>query len=646
MARIKTLQIHNYKFFDNQKPIALNSKHLLLYGENGSGKSSIYWSLHTLFESSLKTDVEEIKKYFYPPTDERPESLVNIYATTINDDIEHCNSFIEVVTDEDADNIYRVSLKDLGIKDNIKAQETNKASDFISYKVLYKFQDFWNGESMNLANIFISNILPFIEFPENEIIRDGTIKIITNAKEMWDEIKIGPGTTINGKGKTIQVYKYSEENQKFNAFVGRFNDNIQKLIEFINIEAPLILAKFGYDIDFELNFKAASFHKADSRFHWHNDFIILFKITKYLGDAFTINRPQSFLNEAKITAIGLSIRLAILKKRINEEAGDRLKFIVLDDVMISLDMNNRDRLIDFLISDENKFTTNYQILFLTHERSLFHFVMNKIKTNGQKDDWVYKEIYVNNLDENESPAIYNYPNKLEKAEYYLYNHDYPACGIYLRTKCEKLIDSLLPDSFKKTTKISDNSGLHETVSLNLNDKIKKLEEFFMKENIDFGLFKDLVVYKNVLLNALAHNDLHSPLYKIELQKIIAVLKKLEEYKRETILLKPNSSLTFELIRPDHTKYIVGLTLNDSLYILEKPDGSNCISNICAVRITCINDNGCVNKSIGPVEESISKILVDTCFSLGIHNHYVIEDVVVDRYKNSLRQLIHEKLNKN
>lgn len=54
MDKIDTLQIHNFKFFDLQEPIKLGGKHLLLYGENGSGKSSIYWALYTLFEASQK----------------------------------------------------------------------------------------------------------------------------------------------------------------------------------------------------------------------------------------------------------------------------------------------------------------------------------------------------------------------------------------------------------------------------------------------------------------------------------------------------------------------------------------------------------------------------------------------------------------
>ena len=52
MSKIKTLHINNFKFFRNSKPLDLDSKHLLLYGENGNGKSSVYYGLYTLLEAA------------------------------------------------------------------------------------------------------------------------------------------------------------------------------------------------------------------------------------------------------------------------------------------------------------------------------------------------------------------------------------------------------------------------------------------------------------------------------------------------------------------------------------------------------------------------------------------------------------------
>ena len=64
MKRIDKIHINNFKFFPDSQPIKIEGKNILLYGENGSGKSSIYWALYTLLECSEKNDITKIRKYF------------------------------------------------------------------------------------------------------------------------------------------------------------------------------------------------------------------------------------------------------------------------------------------------------------------------------------------------------------------------------------------------------------------------------------------------------------------------------------------------------------------------------------------------------------------------------------------------------
>lgn len=52
--RLDTISITNFKAFKNEQTIELNGKNYLLYGDNGSGKSSIFWSLYTLYQSCYK----------------------------------------------------------------------------------------------------------------------------------------------------------------------------------------------------------------------------------------------------------------------------------------------------------------------------------------------------------------------------------------------------------------------------------------------------------------------------------------------------------------------------------------------------------------------------------------------------------------
>ena len=75
--RINKMVIENFKFFLEPFSIEPNGKHVLMYGENGSGKSSIYWAAYTLFQSCLKNP-EDAGKYF---NKNHSDCLVNLYDT-------------------------------------------------------------------------------------------------------------------------------------------------------------------------------------------------------------------------------------------------------------------------------------------------------------------------------------------------------------------------------------------------------------------------------------------------------------------------------------------------------------------------------------------------------------------------------------
>ncbi len=528
MSRIKTIHIHNFKFFDEQRPIELgdDGKHLLLYGENGCGKSSVYWALYTLFECAVKYDKAEIEKYF-KHADDHPQSLINIHSTKIpqaGNTPEHYNSFIKVETTDAASTPYEVSLLNTSISGNSDAVEINQASDFINYKVLFKFQDFWNGEPIDLAKIFEGYVLPYVRFTEFSLWREGTMQPRTSAIEMWEEIKTGPGETINGKGDTIQVYKNSKENKQFEKFAKHFDDRFKDLIEFINANAPAMLKKFGYDMDFELKYHEHTHKKGDSKYDC-SIFKIDLTITSYLGNPINIYRPQSFLNEAKITAIAIAIRLTILRKRINEQAPNVLKFIVFDDVMISLDMNNRDKLIDFILNKENKFTEDYQLLFLTHDKNFYDFVAFKIKQwYKNMNEWVCKEMYIGKDDtlNKEYPIfIDGLTEYIEKAKKHFARKDYTSCALYIRKELEKLVIERLPDEVKERT---DGSFLPLKILWDkMVDRYSALGITILK-TIKDGFEES----KLLVLNPQAHHQATSlPVYKVEIEKAFDLIEKLK-----------------------------------------------------------------------------------------------------------------------
>jgi len=82
VKKINKLTLENFKFFNGIEEFKFEGKNILMYGENGSGKSSIYWALYTFFQSSLKND-DSIKKYF-DTTDK--ENLTNRVLAKLGSD--------------------------------------------------------------------------------------------------------------------------------------------------------------------------------------------------------------------------------------------------------------------------------------------------------------------------------------------------------------------------------------------------------------------------------------------------------------------------------------------------------------------------------------------------------------------------------
>lgn len=149
-----------------------------------------------------------------------------------------------------------------------------------------------------------------------------------------------------------------------------------------------------------------------------------------------IPKPQSYFNEAKLTAIALSVRFALLN--LDKEADGR--FLALDDMLISLDMSNRAKVINFLL----KISDKYKIYLFTHDKSFFEFTKDVIKSKGKDYSslWQFKEVY-NNENLLENPVCFNSDDSYTRAIYHYKKFDYPASANYLRKAVEEMI-SLFP----------------------------------------------------------------------------------------------------------------------------------------------------------------------------------------------------------
>ena len=161
--KIHELHINNFKFFsveDNDSPLLrINGKNLLIYGENGSGKSTIYWAIYTLLESAFKKNEYDVVKYFKKNGE---FGLVNIHATKTQP------PYIKIVLKDDDGNNPKEYLVNPNLHQIVAnmsdstIRESGMASDFLNYRVIFRLHHIKHSKENNLFGWFEDEIFPYI----------------------------------------------------------------------------------------------------------------------------------------------------------------------------------------------------------------------------------------------------------------------------------------------------------------------------------------------------------------------------------------------------------------------------------------------------------------------------------------------------
>ena len=403
-SNIKKITVQNFKFFQQPLAIVLNDNHLLLYGENGSGKSSLYWALYTLLECANKEDTGQIQKYFNPTNDER---LTNVFLTPGNPDWIDSEIKIEL---QDA-SVFSVNFADTSINSNPDAQSANYASDFLNYKMIFQLQNFAHSDDVNIYNYFAMYVLPYVKFaPVKYWMKDENEqplieKETENADKIWKFVIAGPPKTGRTKkrAKRYPIKKEPDFGLYENIVIG-FKSELENLLTFINTEGNPILNEFGYDFTFKLVLVEIKPFKISGNNFQPPQYAVRLQLPTFSGKT-GISKPHTFLNEARLSALGLAIRFALLSKRLQDS---KLKIAVLDDFMISLDMQNREVALNYIFTH---ISPNYQILFLTHDLYLYEFTAKQLNKNGLTN-WIKYKMF-----EDDNGAGNLFPKVIEDKDY-------------------------------------------------------------------------------------------------------------------------------------------------------------------------------------------------------------------------------------
>ncbi|HAO09157.1 MAG TPA: hypothetical protein DCQ50_19750 [Chryseobacterium sp.] len=621
--RIHELHINDFKFFPEVEPdsplLKIDGKHLLIYGENGSGKSTIYWALYTLLESSLKKSDDDIRKYFKKTGN---ESLVNIFSTGRND------THIKAVLKDGANTkTYRVSRKsrDLSIRGNADVQESNMASDFINYRVLFQLHNLKHSKDNDLWYWFAEEVLPYVKI--------GNVPCLNTL----EELQKGPDKVKNIHGVDVyptaslsksKVEQEAKDYQKYKAYkkeIKKWNDWLINFLNDITVKANgLIQNEFKYNFKIQLEFNQKAFKiKDELKFRKVGDNIeeyleqkfdfplpqIIISISEYEGiQNPNIKKPHTFLNEAKWSAIGLSIRLSILDIKLYTAD---LKALVIDDMLLSLDMRNRNIVLNLLL---NNFSIDYQLILMSHDKSFFELAKKKINIIGQSSLWNIIEMYQDDTGAFTKPYFKPQKSNIQISTDFLIQHDYAACGIYLRKDIEIKLGELLPEKFKKEEKIVD--GVTKLIDKRLNDLVIAFRVFCIEENIDFNPFIDLKVYKDLLLNPLAHNDVDAPFFRDELNSLIEITKELNKIKRGRLFHRSNKNMNFQLNKPDGSYFSVRMKSAEQIVLLEEDGRPERISIYSKCKVSSIENSGVITNDDEQFD-TLREVYDEMCNRFGI-----------------------------
>lgn len=615
MATITKIEIDGFKAFPNNFSIdLLDGKNLLIYGENGSGKSSLYYALHVLMQSVFKDD--KGAKYFKPGDTNGEEFIPN------NEQLININRFDEAKANTYTPNI-RITFDDGkiwkldngGLQPENGGSESdirmlNKYSAFINHSYISRFHAARNSEEINLWNVFYKDILPFY-------VPAGTSDFLA---DLYDNVKREYNGGVDIKNKAFQDQ------------ITKFNDLLNKYIDRINIRINSIYNdNFKNEGDKDLNIKLIYYSKD------HPDNVLkeqyyLFcekntnganmfyppKIGIEIKEAgLLIYKPQSYFNEAKLTAIALAVRFAAM----STTAITSGSFLALDDMLISLDMSNRMKIIKYLL---DVVALKYKLYVFTHDRLFYHTLKRIIETQYKSSEWLFGGIYINDsITPNEPNYVPDNKTKIEKIEDAYKCHDYFLCGTLLRQECERCLEELLPDSYR----VKEDPRTRISSPQNLDEQIASLEEFCRLEKIDYAPFKDLKSYKDLFLNSTAHNDITSPFYRNEVKICKQAITLLTQINRAKII-KCKQDFYFEYQSLDGKNCLVSMRRREPIKLLEY-NGQQRISyySKCEIRKMVVDGT---NTVLNEGFNSIYQAYFYVCQNYNCPSNLVLLDILKDR----------------
>ena len=403
--RLAAIRICSYRGFPNPTTVWLarhdgdgnvigTGRNLLLFGENGSGKSSFGKAVRDFLDFRKTAKKFDDFKYRYtdPPRTDRAVTLV----------------FDNPAVDPLA---WNPTARD---EAHNEFPDMARSCGWLDYRAVWRASEVQWGDSVDIFRPLVEEILPGCIRGSNETFGQSWARITEAADR-----------------KPIKYGRTWASVDKLKADIDQFNASLEAFLPALEKRANELLIAFVPWTSMRLSWKNGANYNSRSRGQKLTNGSIRLQMIDRTGDP--LKTPSEFLNEARLTAIGLCLYLAGMSQSIPPRRADGTTYprlLVLDDVLLSLDMAHRLPLLKLLKSAD---FTDWQLLLLTHDRAWYEIAKQQL------EGWAHCELFAQRVGDYDQPMLREDQDHLSQAVDYLTAGDLKAAAVYVRTKFELVL---------------------------------------------------------------------------------------------------------------------------------------------------------------------------------------------------------------
>ncbi len=510
--RIGKIVLRDFRFFPGNEihtfELGEDGKNLLLFGENGSGKSSLFHGLRLLLSETPPPK---------PFADYR-----NIFSSG-----EEGTLAVELTAGMPQDVKWEYGETHPAESGETAFFDLARRATFLDYKALLRTSVFHeDADCVNLFPLLVEALLRDAELPDGRTV-----------SQHWHALRTFRPREIPPPDADDEGDDLPGAEEQINAAAATFRDQLH---EFLNVSAGgtmslveranALLAKLTTGLEMKtevasLQVKEAS-ENPEVQPHMFSGAEVRL-IATYAGRP--IEHPAVFLNEARLTAMALALYFAAAQATTPRMSTTNLpRMLVLDDVLIGLDWANRLPILKIL----NVEFSDWQVILMTFDRVWFDLAREYTEQTGRWRYLTLRELPAP-PDQPGRPVVEPCGNLLDRAETHLQNSDLMAAAVYIRAAFETRLKNVCRDhGIKVAYKLDPRDVKADQLWQEIVERQKLRLANGQFDFLDPKLMQEVEAVRSTVLNRLSHSGMPN-LTTAEVKEALKIMRELQnrEFKK-------------------------------------------------------------------------------------------------------------------